>query len=333
VTALAGLDRWYRAPVPAERLAVLRVLVVGYALGFLVVRTPHLLDVARLADVAPDRWEPVGPLVVLDRAPASGAVAVVLLVTVLAGAGALVGWRWRLTGPVLAVGFLALTSHRSSWGQIFHTENLVALHLIVLALAPASVAWSLDARRARHPAPVTTSGWPVRLAAVVVVVAYVLAGVAKLRVGGVEWLVGDALRHHVAHDNLRKALVGDVWSPLGGWAVGQGWWFPPMAAATVAVELGAPLALLGGRWRTVWVAAAWGFHVGVLALMAIVFPYQLLGIAFAPFLPLERLPEWWRRRRSRRAPDEPDGARPTVVSGGSGSPGRGPAPPGRPSGS
>jgi hypothetical protein len=71
-----------------------------------------------------------------------------------------------------------------------------------------------------------------------------------------------------------------------------------MAVAALAVELGAPLALVRPRWGYVWVAAAWGFHVGVLALMAIVFPYQLLGIAFAPLLPLERVPAWIRARRS-----------------------------------
>jgi hypothetical protein len=57
----------------------------------------------------------------------------------------------------------------------------------------------------------------------------------------------------------------------------------------LAVELGAWLALAGGRWRTAWVVAAWLFHVGVLALMAILFPYQLSGVAFAPFFPLERI--------------------------------------------
>jgi hypothetical protein len=49
------------------------------------------------------------------------------------------------------------------------------------------------------------------------------------------------------------------------------------------------VALLGRRWRTAWVAAAWLFHVGVLALMAIAFPYQLTGVAFAAFFRLERL--------------------------------------------
>jgi hypothetical protein len=65
--------------------------------------------------------------------------------------------------------------------------------------------------------------------------------------------------------------------------------FPPVAVATVLVELGAPLALLGGRLRTAWVLAAWGFHVGIVALMAISFPYPLSGIAFAPLFACERL--------------------------------------------
>ena len=40
--------------------------------------------------------------------------------------------------------------------------------------------------------------WPVRVAAVVTVLTYVLAGIAKLRIGGVAWMTGDTLRNHVA---------------------------------------------------------------------------------------------------------------------------------------
>ena len=50
------------------------------------------------------------------------------------------------------------------------------------------------------------------------------------------------------------------------------------------VELGAPLALSSRRVAWLWVAAAWLFHIGILAAMAIVFPYQLSGIAYASFL-------------------------------------------------
>ena len=39
-------------------------------------------------------------------------------------------------------------------------------------------------------------------------------------------------------------------------------------------------------------AGLWGFHLGVLVLMAIVFPYPLSGIGFAPLLPAERIWRW-----------------------------------------
>jgi hypothetical protein len=39
----------------------------------------------------------------------------------------------------------------------------------------------------------------------------------------------------------------------------------------------------------VWATAAWLFHVGIVALMAIVFAYPLSGVAFAPLFRLERL--------------------------------------------
>src|ERR671910_506907 len=166
------------------------------------------------------------------------------------------GWRYGAVGPLFAVAMLVLATLDSAWGQVFHTENLVVLHLLILAAGPAA--------------------------------------------GGLDWLDGDTLRHLVANDNLRKALLGDSYSPIGTHMVGQAWLFPPLAVVTVAVELGAVLALRGGRWRTAWVAAAWLFHVGVLALMAIVFPYQLAGVAFAPFFRLERLADRYTGRATGR---------------------------------
>ncbi len=71
-----------------------------------------------------------------------------------------------------------------------------------------------------------------------------------------------------------------------------GWFFAPLAVMTVVVELTAPVAFVGGRLRTLWVALAWSFHVGIVALMAISFPYHLLGIAYAPLFRCERLLRW-----------------------------------------
>ena len=274
----ARLDRWWFEPAPAARLALFRVAVGAYAAVWALVRLPAHLG---LADRLPARWDPVGPWSLLDGPPADVLVRGLAVGAPLVGAAVASG-RWhRVAGPVGALWFLALTSLASSWGQVFHTENLLVLHLGVLAVAPAAGIRDRDAD-ARF-------GWPLRLASVLVVATYVLAGVAKLRIGGVEWLDGEVLRNLVAHDNLRKALLGDTYSPIGRALVAHGWVFGPLAWATLVVELGAPVALLGGRWRTAWVAAAWGFHVGVLALMAVLFPYQLLGVAFLPFFRLERV--------------------------------------------
>jgi hypothetical protein len=65
------------------------------------------------------------------------------------------------------------------------------------------------------------------------------------------------------------------------------------------VELGAPLALLDRRLRVLWAIAAWTFHLGVLALMGIGFPYPLTGVAFASLFRVERVPGWIRARSHR----------------------------------
>jgi len=299
------VNRWLMAPAPAERLAVLRLLVLGYATAFLMVRSGAFWTSAARP---PWQWRPVGVLWFVDDAPPAWVVRTLFVVAIAAGVAATAGWRYRLAGPVFAVVFLVVTTHRLSWGSVLHTEHLVILHMLLVAVAPAAAAWSWDARRCAVPPPDPRFGWPVRAMAVATVVGYVVAGVAKVRYGGGDWLVGDVLRHHIAFDNLRKVLLGDHHSPLGGWVVRFDAVFPPLASATVLVELAAPLALLGGRLRTVWVAAAWGFHVGIVALMAIAFPYHLTGLAYAPLFAVEGLA---RRRsvRRRRRPSPRDDLR------------------------
>jgi hypothetical protein len=286
--------------VTVQRLAAVRILVGGYALVWLLVRLPHLLDVAGFGD--DPRFDPVGPLWFLDRPLAELPARLVLLATVAAGVAAVTGWRWRVSGPAFALLFLAVTTYRNSFGQVWHTENLAALHLLVLAVAPAADAASLDRRRRRSDVdPRPDHHWALRLCSLVTVLAYVVSGWAKVRSGGLDWVTGDSLRNHVAHDNLRKALFGDPSSPIGALALRAGWIFPPMAAMSLLVELGAPVALLVGRVRRAWIATAWLFHVGVLALMAITFPYQLTGIAYASMLPAERILAVGGRWRPRRA--------------------------------
>ena len=117
-------------------------------------------------------------------------------------------------------------------------------------------------------------------------------------------MTGDVLQNWIAVDNLRKLLFQDLYSPIGGWLSSIGWLWPPVALLTIVIELGAPLALTTGRVRTAWLIGAWGFHLGVVVVMAISFPYQLLGVAYAAFLPVEvgeqRVVAWRACRRAGR---------------------------------
>ena len=284
---------------PAERLASLRILIGVFALIYLLIRLPVFLQLG-------DRrtgFDGVGLAALLDG-PVSGVVVdTVVAATALAGIGFVLGWRFRIFGPLFALGMLVLGSYRGSWGQLLHFENLMVLYLVIVALAPSADAWSLDARRGVNdhqgsaaPGASTAYGWPLALASLVLVITYVIAGVAKLRYGGLDWVFGDTLRNHVAYAAARLDLLGGSPSPFAGWGVRLDWMWPFVAGATIVIELAAPVALLGGRIRTAWVIAAWLMHLGILAFMLIGFPMPLFLVAFAPLYRIERLwtdrPSW-----------------------------------------
>ncbi len=270
------------------RLAALRILVSSYAAIWTAARLPHLVDVTEFSAA---RFEPVGPLAWLDGPVPSGVLVGVAVLTPPLGVAAAVGWRYRVTGPLLAAGFLFVTTYRNSWGQIFHTENLVAIHLVLLAVAPAHHLWSVDGRHGRRKRP-AEGDWAVKAMAVATVTTYLVAGMAKIRNGGLAWFDGDVLVHQVAFDNVRKRVLGDVWSPLAELLVANRWLATPAALGSILVELGAPAALLNDWIGRRWCFVAWTFHVAVLLFMAILFPYHLLGLALAPLLPVERPVSW-----------------------------------------
>lgn len=294
MTGDAARARWREVEWTPERLALTRAVVCGFATAYVLVRLPHLWAVT---DLGPTRFEPVGVVSLLSDGPVGRTLhGVTLAATVAAGLGATVGWRHRVTGPLFGLLLLWALTYRLSWGQVLHTENLMVLHVLILGFSPAADAYAVDARRAEKPRRINY-GWALQLMTAVTALTYVIAAWAKIRNGGWEWMTGDVLRNQIAYDNLRKHLLGDPHSAVGGWLTQWRWIFPPLATASMVVELGALLAIPVSRLRYWWVAAAWAFHVGVFALMVILFPYQLFGVAFASFLPLDR---WWARFRSRR---------------------------------
>lgn len=305
--AARKLDAWYRPVAAPERLAALRILIGAFAVAYLAVRLPNLLALYDLGG-----FQPVGVASLLSAPLPPAAVVAQALLALLLGLAFALGLGFRLTGPAFALALLWVLTYRNAWGMVFHTENLLVMHALALGCSPAADVWSLDARRARRrgaapPVPSTRYGWPVRLLVLLTLGSYLVAGVAKLRLSGLSWAASDLLRNYIAYDNLRKHLLGDWYSPFGAWLVRFDWLFPPLAAGSLALELLAPLALLGPRTARVWSLLAWSFHLGVWAIMAIFFPYPLFGLAYAPLFAVERLPLF--RRLRPRAPAPPPAPR------------------------
>ena len=261
-TPLARLARWWDTPVPAARLACLRIAVGVFAFVYLIVRTSSLVSVTAFS---PTEFMPVGVVSLLAAPLPAVWVYAIDCLALAFGLAFVCGAGFPLVGPVFAALLLWITSYRSSWGMIFHTDNLLVLHVLVLAVSPAADALSWDARRRGRLAdgtdtagsgndqiPQARYGWAIRAMAILTAVTYVLAGAAKLKLSGGAWLGGGLLRSHIAYDNLRKVELGSGVSALGVWFVKHPAVFAPLSVMTMLVELGAPLALLHRRVALVW---------------------------------------------------------------------------------
>jgi hypothetical protein len=302
VSVLSRFDHWWRAPAPAERLALLRILVGIYCMGLLLMRG---LSVLRLAQLDATRFDGVG-LAALLEAPLSLPLLIALLVLAFVGAVCFcVGMRYRVLAPGFAVLLLFLLSYRNSWGHMSHSEQLVSIHVLLLSVLPAADALSLDHKAGRTRAgPLESYGWPQRLLMLCVVISYMIAGWAKLHYGGLAWISGEAVYQQAAHDTLGKLRLGAFVSPLGPTLLGWPWLFAVASVFTVVIELGAVVAMFGGRMRTAWVGGAYAMHVGIMLTMGIAFPYPLWGIAFASFFELEHAYAWLRAHANASIPSE-----------------------------
>lgn len=297
---LAGfIDRILFPAAPATRPAVLRIAIGVYCLWYLAKRYRLFLRIAG-SDAA--LFRPVGLVASLKQPVPVALFRALLALTLLANVAFLLGWRHRVSGPVFSSLLLWVMSYRNSWSMIYHNDNALVLHALILGFSPAADALSLDARKrgAAHPARGPREdwryGWPVQLINVATVFMYFVAGVAKV-VGplGWAWASGEGMRSQVAVDALRKELLGEGARPLAFAMHDKLGLYRLMGVASLLIELGAPLALLGRRAGRLWAVGAFGMHWGILAIMGIKFRYQLAGLIFLPFFAPERVMRVFRR--------------------------------------
>lgn len=287
LSRLASAARRRLAPqAPATTPALLRIAVGGYHLWHVGTRRTLYRGVHR---TDPASFDPVGPARVLRR-PMPPRIADALLdASLVTGALFTAGFAHRVTGPVHSALQTWNFSYRNSWSMVFHHENTLVLHTMVLGAAPAADACSVDALvRDRSLCPPRSSwmyGATPTVMNAAVAITYLLAGIAKFTGGaGASWADGANMRGQVAFDALRKEMLGEESSPLGRALYPYRGLFTLMAATSLVIELGAPLALADRRLGRLFALGAFTMHWGIRAIMRITFPYNLSGVLYLPFL-------------------------------------------------
>ena len=285
----ARLDGWLHDPAPPERLAGLRIAIGGFITIYL---AANIAEFARVANRPAVQFDPVGIARVLAAPLPSFAVWSLFAVALVSGVIFTAGLWTRVSGPVFALAVLGWTSYHSSWGQLLHFEHLFTLHIMILAGAPVGDAWTLGSasRAGAGGQPSSRYGWPIRLLAIVTALTYFLAGVAKLRLSGTAWFDPATLANHIGYSATRMDTIGGPTPPLSRFVLQNQWLIVPLACVALAIELGAPLALLGRRLRNLWVGAALCFHAGTGATMLVFFGYRGLGVALLPLFAIEQIP-------------------------------------------
>src|SRR5262245_30673466 len=166
-------DFWFE-PAPATRLGMLRILIGAFVVWYLV---PQQDSFQAVAQSDPRLFAPVG---VIFHGPIGVELFQWLMrATILAAVCLTLGLWHRVTGPTCAALALWLFCYRHSWNKLYHSDNVVVFHLIVLGLSRSADALSLDAfiRRWRMPGAAASQagsryGWPVRLMCGLIVSTY-----------------------------------------------------------------------------------------------------------------------------------------------------------------
>jgi hypothetical protein len=221
------MDNFWFPETPASRLAILRILIGAYTLWYLVPRYSMFVEIGR---TNPALFDPVGVVAFLDQPIPVLAFQILVIATLACNVFFILGWKYRYSGPAFALLLLGVLCYRNSWSMIYHSDNVLVLHALILGLTYAADTFSLDAfmrsrsasraesasgtARGRRSGESWQYGWPIQLMCAVTVITYFLAGVAKVAGPlGWSWGSGEALRSQIAVDAMRKELLGSAAPP------------------------------------------------------------------------------------------------------------------------
>lgn len=265
---LRALDGWVFAAEDPRRLAAIRIGLFG----LVALRLATNGDYSAVAGQPPELFDPVSLFHLLDSMPSQGLTTVLLVLGTVAALCAACGVVPRASFPAAFALALFLNLMLNSTGKIVHNDVVVVLCLIPLLLVPtaASRAWSVRLGRERReapglPGPGPAYGWPVRTAMIVIGLAYLFAGLQKLRFAGPDWFLSDNLRYvlwsssDTQADPSRLALFVADRDAIAHF----------FATMTIVVEVGFILCLPFAKLRWFFVPSAVGLHLGIWVAMGL----------------------------------------------------------------
>ena len=280
---------WLTEPVPAVRLAALRIAVGLTLLGdVLVTYVPHMRDLYGLGSLG-------GRAIFPEWSPPSRLAWSLFAGVESPSAFTAIAWVWALAALLLALGVASRAMAAIAWliavsllplnpAAHYAGDMICIILLSILMLSPCGAAWSVDARLRRTPREAVVPPWPLRLVMLQMTLVYFMNGLHKItfehgRAG--DWLRGEAVYAVVA--NLNWARFPYPSQPMPYFATALLTW------VVFAFELGFPIWMLVRRTRVPALVVGASFHLGLLVFMQLgLFPPFMLCL-YVPFVPWERL--------------------------------------------
>ena len=299
-----GLQVWnnyWFYPAPLFNLAMCRVIIVTFQLGYLFARNywGKMLTRASLPAV---NYQPLPAFKILNyllpwEAPPTFFLIVVFIATVASGILSIIGWRTKINLLLFAFGNVYIQTYIYSFGRVHHSQALMLMTLAILAVSPADKALSVDDLIKRLKKNLTQRSfqtfsllrsrsvfarWPLLLIQWLFAFIYFSAAVHKLTLnfGGrvsLDWLNGYTLQYYLIRD-------GRWWdSSLGVWLGHQHFlavissWFAVIFEATFGLTLFFP--------RLIWVYIPAGAMLHTVIYMAQRAPFFQYIAIYAVFIP------------------------------------------------
>ena len=298
---------WLVDPVPAARLAALRIAVGLTLLGdVLVTYVPHMRDLYGRGSLG-------GRAIFPEWSPPARATWSLFAGVETPSAFQAIAWIWALAALLLALGVASRVSAAVAWAitvSLLHLNpaahyagDMVCIILLsILMLSPCGAAWSVDALVKKRGPDVRVPPWPLRLVMLQMALIYFGNGLHKItfehgRAG--DWLRGEAVYAVIA--NLNWARFPYPSQPMPFFATEVLTW------VVFAFELGFPIWMLVKRTRTPALVVGASFHLGLLVFMQLGFFPPFMLCLYVPLVPWEKVETFFRSRVIRRAPRRHEG--------------------------